>query len=240
MLAPIFQTFMDRLHGAANRHALSDALSGIVGAFGLSGFAYATSLEASRGLHPYLTTYPDPWVTRYLSKRYHEIDPVIIQARRSPTPFYWDCRSTIPAASAEQRRLFNEAEEFGIECGLSFPIHDSRRDPALVCFAYQRAQGPLSGSAEKHLHLAALYFHVHARAKLEKTAGPPRFPLLSRVESDCLQWIARGKRSAEIAQILDVSQRAVLWHLRSAKRKLKANTLSQAVAAALHQRLIEP
>jgi DNA-binding CsgD family transcriptional regulator len=239
MLAPIFQTFMDRLQGAAGRDALSDALSGVVEAFGLSGFAYVNSLEVKPDLGPYLTTYPGPWVARYLRERYHKIDPVVIQARRCATPLHWDCQAPSPAASDEERRLFGEAEEFGIECGLSFPIHDDRRPPALLSFAYPRTQGPLSGNIEKHLHLAALYFHVHARAKLEATATP-RFPLLSRAEAACLQWIARGKRSAEIAEILDLSQHAVLWHLRSAKRKLAANTLSQAVAAALHDRMIEP
>src|SRR5689334_8915675 len=132
MLAPVFQTFMDRLRGAANRAALGDALSGVVAAFGLSGFAYASSLETSREIGPYLTTYPDRWVARYISKRYHEIDPVVIQARRCATPFRWDCRSPLPAASDQQRRLFSEAEEFGIECGVSFPIHDRRRNPALL------------------------------------------------------------------------------------------------------------
>jgi LuxR family transcriptional regulator, activator of conjugal transfer of Ti plasmids len=239
MLAPIFQTFIDRLREDADRDALRDALSGIVEAFGLSGFAYVSTLEVKRDIGPYLTTYPGRWVTRYLRERYHDIDPVVIQARRCATPFHWDCQSPSPAASEEERRLFGEAEEFGIECGLSFPIHDGRRHPALLSFAYPRRQGPLSATIEKHLHLAALYFHVHARPKLE-ASGTPRFPLLSRAEASCLQWIARGKRSADIAEILDLSQHAVLWHLRSAKRKLGANTLSQAVAAALHDRMIEP
>jgi LuxR family transcriptional regulator, activator of conjugal transfer of Ti plasmids len=239
MLAPIFQTFMDRLQAAASRDALSDALSGVVEAFGLSGFAYVSAIEVKRDLGPYLTTYPGPWVSRYLREGYYRIDPVVTQASRCATPLHWDCQAPLPAASDEERRLFGEAEEFGVERGLSFPIHDGHRSPALLSFAYPRTQGPLSDNIEKHLHLAALYFHVHARPKLETTTSP-RFPRLSRIEATCLQWIARGKRSAEIAEILDLSQHAVLWHLRSAKRKLAANTLSQAVAAALHDRMIDP
>ena len=239
MLAPIFQTFMDRLREAGDCEALKDALSGVVDAFGLSGFAYVSALEVTPDPAPYLTTYPGRWVTRYLHEHYHEIDPVVLRARHCPTPFHWDCRAPPPAASDDERRFLGDAEEFGIECGLAFPIHDGRRHPALLSFAYRRKQGPLSANIEKHLHLAALYFHVHARAKLAAPAKPPS-ALLSGAEASCLQWIARGKRSADIAEILDLSQHAVLWHLRSAKGKLGANTLSQAVAAALRDRMIQP
>jgi LuxR family transcriptional regulator, activator of conjugal transfer of Ti plasmids len=239
MLAPIFQTFMDRLGEAADCEALKDALSGVVDAFGLSGFAYVSALELKPDPAPYLTTYPARWVTRYLHEHYHEIDPVVLQARRCTTPFHWDCQTPSPAASEDERRFLGDAEEFGVECGLTFPIHDGRRHPALLSFAYRRRQGPLSANIEKHLHLAALYFHVHARHKLAASAKPP-FPLLSRAEASCLQWIARGKRSAYIAEMLDLSQHAVLWHLRGAKRKLGATTLSQAVAAALRDRMIKP
>ena len=235
MLAPIFQTFMDRLREAADCEALKDALSGVVDAFGLNGFAYASALELTPDPAPYLTTYPAHWVTRYLDERYHEIDPIVLKARRCTAPFHWDCQTPSPAASEDERRFLGDAEEFGIECGLTFPIHDGRRHPALLSFAYRRRQGPLSANIEKHLHLAALYFHVHAGPKL---AAPGK--RLSRAEASCLQWIARGKRSANIAQILDLSQYAVLCHLRNAKRKLGANTLSQAVAAALRDRMIEP
>jgi len=162
MLAPIFQTFMDRLREAADCEALKDALSGVVDAFGLNGFAYASALELTPDPAPYLTTYPAHWVTRYLDERYHEIDPVVLKARRCTAPFHWDCQTPSPAASEDERRFLGDAEEFGIECGLTFPIHDGRRHPALLSFAYRRRQGPLSANIEKHLHLAALYFHVHA------------------------------------------------------------------------------
>src|SRR6185437_14392618 len=91
MLAPIFQTFMDRLREAADCEALTGALSGVTDAFGLGGFAYVSALEATPDLAPYLTTYPASWVTRYLHERYHEIDPVVLRAQRCTTPFHWDC-----------------------------------------------------------------------------------------------------------------------------------------------------
>jgi len=239
MLAPIFQTFMDRLREAADCEALTGALSGVTDAFGLGGFAYVSALEATPDLAPYLTTYPASWVTRYLHERYHEIDPVVLRAQRCTTPFHWDCHRPFPGAMEEERQFLDEADEFGIECGLTFPIHDGRRHPGAMSFTYLRRQGQLTANIEKHLHLATLYFHVHARPKLTKLAKSG-LPLLSRAEASCLQWIARGKRSADIAELLDLSQHAVLWHLRSAKRKLGANTLSQAVAAALRDRMIEP
>jgi DNA-binding CsgD family transcriptional regulator len=39
-------------------------------------------------------------------------------------------------------------------------------------------------------------------------------------ERDCLTWIAAGKTMAEVADILSVAERTVVFHLANARRKL--------------------
>jgi DNA-binding response OmpR family regulator len=68
---------------------------------------------------------------------------------------------------------------------------------------------------------------------------PKRVELSSR-EIDTLTWAARGKTSAEIAQILGLTKRTVDFHIDNARVKLGAATRVEAAIKAASGRLIEP
>jgi len=59
-------------------------------------------------------------------------------------------------------------------------------------------------------------------------------------EVETLTWVARGKTSVEIAQILGIAKRTVDFHLDNARSKLGVVTRSQAVAKAASGQLISP
>jgi DNA-binding NarL/FixJ family response regulator len=59
-------------------------------------------------------------------------------------------------------------------------------------------------------------------------------------EVETLTWAARGKTSAEIAQILGLSKRTVDFHIDNARTKLGAATRVEAAIKAATGRLIEP
>ena len=63
---------------------------------------------------------------------------------------------------------------------------------------------------------------------------------LSDREAEALTWAARGKTSAEIAQILNLSKRTVDFHIDNAREKLGVSTRIQAVIKATNAQLIEP
>jgi DNA-binding CsgD family transcriptional regulator len=64
--------------------------------------------------------------------------------------------------------------------------------------------------------------------------------LLREREKEALTWAARGKTSAEIAQILGLSKRTVDFHLDNARCKLGVATRTQAVMKAASGQLINP
>jgi DNA-binding response OmpR family regulator len=68
----------------------------------------------------------------------------------------------------------------------------------------------------------------------------PKLVQLNDREVETLTWVARGKTSAEIAQILGLTKRTVDFHLDNARTKLGAATRTQAVVKAATGRLIEP
>ncbi len=85
--------------------------------------------------------------------------------------------------------------------------------------------------------LAAIIDARLARSARDELA--PGTPLSTR-EMECLTWAARGKTSAEIAQIIGTSKRTVDFHVEMACRKLNVATRIQAAVRAVSERLIEP
>jgi len=68
----------------------------------------------------------------------------------------------------------------------------------------------------------------------------PKLIDLNEREVETLTWAARGKTSAEIAQILGLSKRTVDFHIDNARTKLGAATRVEAAIKAATGHLIEP
>jgi DNA-binding NarL/FixJ family response regulator len=81
------------------------------------------------------------------------------------------------------------------------------------------------------------------RARLNGVARGALWPKtvdLNDREIEVLTWVARGKTSAEIAQILGLTKRTVDFHTDNARAKLGAATRTEAAIKAATGRLIEP
>jgi len=77
-------------------------------------------------------------------------------------------------------------------------------------------------------------------AGVARTELWPKLIELSDREVETLTWAARGKTSAEIAEILGITKRTVDFHVDNARIKLGAPTRTAAVIKAAAGRLIEP
>jgi DNA-binding NarL/FixJ family response regulator len=82
---------------------------------------------------------------------------------------------------------------------------------------------------------------IEARLKgVARNALWPKAATLNDREVEVLTWVARGKTSAEIAQILGLTKRTVDFHTDNARSKLGAATRTEAAIKAATGRLIEP
>jgi DNA-binding CsgD family transcriptional regulator len=228
----VFQIFIDGVIASADATDLRDVLAGAGAALELSCFAYL-SLPQRRGDNPQLiSTYPLKWTTRYLRDHYEKFDPVIVEVLANPEPFEWGPGISPLSLSKLQQGFLEEAAQFGIRCGFTVPIHDSRGCVAAVTFAADERRPAFQRCIECNRHvlqLMAMYFHAHVRQKL----APQRIVdgvSLSPRELECLQWAAKGKSAWEIGQILNISRRTAAFHLDNAKAKFSVRTVCQAVA----------
>jgi DNA-binding NarL/FixJ family response regulator len=77
-------------------------------------------------------------------------------------------------------------------------------------------------------------------AGVARTEIRPKFPELNDREIETLTWVARGKTSTEIAEMLGLAKRTIDFHLDNARIKLGAATRTEAAVKAAFGRLIEP
>lgn len=68
----------------------------------------------------------------------------------------------------------------------------------------------------------------------------PTLVNLNDREAEALTWVARGKTSAQVSEMLDMSKRTVEFHLENARAKLGASTRTEAAFKAAIGGLIKP
>ncbi len=71
-------------------------------------------------------------------------------------------------------------------------------------------------------------------------AGRAAPTALSPRETECLEWVSRGKSSSDIGAILGLSPRTVDSYLEKVCSKLRVRTRIEAVAFAVRNGLIDP
>lgn len=82
---------------------------------------------------------------------------------------------------------------------------------------------------------------INARlAGVARSSLWPKAVVLNDREVEVLTWVARGKTSLEIAEILGLTKRTIDFHIDNARDKLGAATRTEAVLKAATGRLIEP
>ena len=67
-----------------------------------------------------------------------------------------------------------------------------------------------------------------------------RLAMLDDREIEALTWVARGKTSTEIAEMIGLAKRTVDFHVDNARMKLGASTRTHAAIKAVIGKLIEP
>jgi len=88
---------------------------------GFDHFLYGVQLqmESSPPWHFVLSGYPDEWIQRYMDASYQKVDPVVHHCAQKVIPIFWDDFSALQVAP---KNMMNEAKDFGLVSGLSFPL----------------------------------------------------------------------------------------------------------------------
>ncbi|MEM6940655.1 MAG: LuxR family transcriptional regulator [Pseudomonadota bacterium] len=184
------------------------------------------------------TNYDGAWVDRYMSRRYDQVDPVCELGRKATKPFWWGGARFLSNFEKRQKRVFWEAEDFGIVHGVSIPVRAIDGALGLVSFTAASANDIASvlKQAGPQLHVAAhqLTDLLVERADSDADAETP----LSARERETLIWVVQGMTSEEIADRMLLSVSAINYHLGKAKRKMNARNRHHAALLAMSKGLV--
>ncbi len=182
-----------------------------------------------------LNNYPEEWIRRYVDRRYILEDAVHNHSLRTILPFIWSSLRRTGAAK-QSETIFNEAGEFQLKDGISVPVRGL--DHTLSVFSAV-ADGTAAERAEAlRLNiglitlLASLVHETAGNLALRNVDRAGNTPLPTAREREVLKWIASGKTSVDIAEILKISELTVNAHAQAAMLKLNATTRTHAAVVA--------
>ncbi len=238
-----FYELIDSLSKAKTVEELHATCSRLCAQFGFDCFNYGARFPASfvKPYYVFICGYPSEWWSRYKSKNYMLIDPVLARAETHITPISWDQLQPQELNHNHAHLVMDEAREFGLRSGVSFPVHSSRGDESLFSFASERDYRHTRADIQ-HVMPYAQHFSTHLHEAVCRIFEKEILPLtrvhLTPQEQQCLLWSAEGKTSWEISVILKLSERTVRFHINNASQKLNTVSRQHAVARAVSLGLI--
>lgn len=170
-----------------------------------------------------INEWPQKWVAHYTEQRFTMRDPVMRWVYAETGTIRW-----ADLLNDDPYHVIRQAAAFGLRHGAAVSVKD-KGDSALRSFGvFARVDRDFQDE-----ELTLLSRHVAARH--EQLAPPSN---LTAAELEALSMMREGLRQKEIAYQLGVTEGAVKQRLRSAKKKLGAQTAAQAAAMALDFGLI--
>ena len=161
--------------------------------------------------------------------------PVLRRLRSSTLPFVYELASSPNREESKSQLAVALFERFRMTRFIYLPTHDVSGIRGAVSLAGDRE--PFS--AEEIKDLCYIAIHVFDRLAEIRSLDVRVIDALTDREIDCLNWTAAGKTSAEIAEILALSEHTVNHYLNRATKKLDTVNRTQAVAKALRVGLIK-
>lgn len=226
--------FIDRVRNVRTIDELRAAFAVQAEASGFEHFLFGKVRLNGNELFPNLPmkAWPDGWYDRYLEQGYVATDPAAQQMATNVLPYTWDEVVERGKKIDVDQRVFNEARAWNMNQGLCVPVHNLG---GLQGFATLSGFAPdMSQCTKAAFQLMVIY--VHARAdelagqSLEYRGAPDRLTLRER---ECVSWIAAGKSTWEIGEILSLSELTVATYIKSAMRKMNVVTRAQLAVQAL-------
>lgn len=242
-MSEVIESIIEELSAASGAQDVFDVLNRRLGELGFERFAYHVLISPEGPRQPmYLGTYPEAWAHHYIANDYVNVDPVMPQATKGILPFNWGELYQTLSRNSGQRRVIDEAGDFGLPNGITVPVHGPSKGVATLNVASQISRKEFNDLWQRHrhcLHVVAMHSHEAIVRTAHESKGDSQ-PRLAPRERECLLWTGRGKTAWEISTILNISQETVVHYLKSASSKLGVHNKTHAVVKAIVMGLIVP
>lgn len=175
------------------------------------------------------SNYPEVWQKRYQDKNYYAIDPTVQHGLRSQSPVIWSDKLFVSA-----RDFWEDARSFGLSVGWAQANRCINGVYGMLSLSRSHDSLLENELQDKKFKMAWLNQLVHeSMSRLVAARMMPEIRAqLSHRELEVLRWTGDGKTSSEIADIINISERTVNFHINNAMIKLQASNKTSAVVKA--------
>lgn len=231
---------------ATTTHQLNQVLEHYLKSLNIDTFAYTyyskqpTSLNKLKYEH--CSKNFELWHKHYINEHYEDIDTTLDITHQSIKPICWDLETQLKTAKTpRERKMRMDAIHFGVEKGISIPIHGPSEDFAILMVAQRTHQTCLEPLLQQPFELftVAYYFYDYMKSILVKSQPPEEKYQLSSREMQCLSLIAKQFSLSAIADYLKITERTVNYHIQRLNKRLGTKNKHQAVIKALQLGLIK-
>lgn len=211
-------------------------------------FAYAIMNKKNPNNFSVITNKPD-WFSLYIQNNYQYIDPVLLTALHTLTPFAWDENIKI-SLGLKMTRIFGVAKNHNITNGYTFILHDQFDNLVVLSLIMdadcnEELKKKITENKNyiqmlliiTHERLIKFYQEINESERKDKCLSKDIF---SCRENQVLHWASLGKSYQEIAIILGIKLTTVKYHINNIIRKLSVNNAKHAIRLAIELRLIRP
>ncbi|MNS09081.1 HTH-type quorum sensing-dependent transcriptional regulator VjbR [compost metagenome] len=240
LIADTAESLMNESDGFARWHRMVKAME--VCGLDVLNYAYLdTNFDNDMNIHGVVaqSTMPQNFITYFSEQNYASTDAMARYLLRGGVqPVLYDVQSQV-----SDRRHAEDVMEAGLRGGLFIPLPGAATGTTASIAGITLGSGLSSDESHriikergKELILLAHLFHTLAAG--DYLADRLGLQKLTVRERDCLSWTAKGQRVSMIAHRLGLADITVTKHLASARKKLGAKNLPEAVARGLLLRQI--
>lgn len=178
------------------------------------------------------------WLDEYRVNQQVDRDPLIQAALQLQRPISWKEAAKlaikIDSEAFRNSSFRQQASMSGLKNGYIFSKRSQYVSQAVAVTAVTTGSRPMNEYQCQLLDI--LLPHLNEILIRQGFSTPPQ---LSSREQEVLRWATAGKSNWEVAQILNISERTVKFHLRNIYRKLEVNNRSHAVVEALRLGVVD-
>ncbi|PHS22411.1 MAG: hypothetical protein COA85_11565 [Robiginitomaculum sp.] len=180
-----------------------------------------------------LGTVPDAYLAEYFATNSFFDSPTFRATQYSCKPISFEKIFDMALLSRRGHKIHSRAKSAGLEHGYCFPLKGRSCRPTLMYISGDFQD--INAQTLMIMEMVILAFYRRASVLFPgvKREGKRHEGGLSDRERETLSWVARGKTDWEIAQLLEISERTVHYHIENAKKKMMVPTRLQAVVEAI-------
>lgn len=166
------------------------------------------------------------WSAYYRERNYFAQDAAIRALMRSNEAIWWSQFARTARLASNERRLFDEAREFGIGEGLSAPLRIA--NAVWVCALTGVDAEPRSDVTDA-ARFAAERYVLRALALREPDYALEADAHVTRAQMDIIRLLARGLNLKQSAQALRLAPSTVYNQIATAKHRMGVKTVNELV-----------